>query len=292
MALTESGPVGAPRFTIGGVIATSFTVLFSNFLRFLAIMVVIVAPAAGLFFVGGFVSSALDDRELDFSFTGSLSDPVTLALVGYCAIVFLIAYSLALAAITHGALQALRGEPVGIGTCLGHSFRVLPRMFAAVLIFIVGLGVVVGGAAWAFYTAMWNWGEAVQPTLIAWGIAVVVVGLILLVLVVVLTWVFVPAVVAERAGPIACFRRSLALTKGRRWAILAIVVLTGLVNGAESVLTDAIQAAGEPTVGEALDLAFTAFITALGAVLSAVGYSRLRGEKEGVVIEDVVKVFD
>jgi hypothetical protein len=290
MALNEPGPVGPPRFTIGGVIASSFTVLFSNILQFLAITVVIVAPAGGLIFLGAFLAQGLGD--VDSEFTPWLRKPTTIVLLVYCAIVFLVGYSLLLAAITHGALQALRGERVGTGTALAQGFRILPKLFVAMLLIFVALGALLGGAGWAVYSVVSGSPVDIDRGGVAWVVVIVVVALVLFALVVVLTWVFVPAVVAERAGPIACFRRSLALTKGRRWAILAIVVLTGLVNGAESVLTDAIQAAGAPTVGEVLDLAFTAFITALSAVLSAVGYARLRGEKEGVVGEDVVKVFD
>jgi hypothetical protein len=293
MVLTEAGPAGPPRFTIGGVIATSFGVLFRNFLQFLVVTVVIVAPAGGLLMLDGFVYASQGHDFTAFGFGMWFTDLPTIALIVVGAAVFLIGYSLVLAAVTHGAHQALRGEPVGIGACLAQGFRLLPRVFAAVLIFLLVLGVILGMAVWAVFFWVWDWNEfAPDASGVALGIGIGVIALVFIALVAVLCWVFVPAVMAERAGPIQCFRRSFALTKGRRWAILAIMILTTLFNWLLSFIAQAIQGAGAAIVGEWLDLASNAFVIVLGAVLAAVGYARLRGEKEGVVVEDVVKVFE
>jgi hypothetical protein len=110
--------------------------------------------------------------------------------------------------------------------------------------------------------------------------------------IVVLVWVFVPASVVERAGPIACFRRSLALTKGRRWPIFGIVLILLIANVAASAITKLLILNGAPLGGAVLNILVALFFMALSAVLSAVGYFYLRAEKEGVAVEDVVKVFD
>jgi hypothetical protein len=44
--------------------------------------------------------------------------------------------------------------------------------------------------------------------------------------------------------------------------------------------------------GSVIDIVSGLFFSALGSVLAAVGYYTLRVAKEGVQIDDVVKVFD
>jgi hypothetical protein len=109
--------------------------------------------------------------------------------------------------------------------------------------------------------------------------------------IVILFWVFIPAIVVERAGPVDCFKRSLALTKGRRWAILGVLALVFVANFAVSLLTR-LLANIAPMASGLIDVLAMLFFMALSAVLAAVGYYFLRAEKEGVAIDDVVTVFD
>ena len=50
--------------------------------------------------------------------------------------------------------------------------------------------------------------------------------------------------------------------------------------------------AGLPLAAYSLDLVSIAFFTMVTAALAAVGYYYLRAEKEGVVIDDIARVFD
>jgi hypothetical protein len=109
--------------------------------------------------------------------------------------------------------------------------------------------------------------------------------------VVILFWVFIPAIVVERAGVIDCFKRSLALTKGRRWAILGVLAVVFVANLAVSLLIKLLVNIA-PMASVLLDVLAMLFFMALSAVLAAVGYTFLRAEKEGVAIDDVVTVFD
>jgi ACR3 family arsenite efflux pump ArsB len=107
-----------------------------------------------------------------------------------------------------------------------------------------------------------------------------------------LAWVFVPAIVIERAGPIGGFKRSLALTKGRRWPVLGIILILAIANGLTSVLTWSLMAEAAPIGGAVLNALATLFFVVLAAVLSAVGYFHLRAEKEGRALDAVVRSFD
>jgi hypothetical protein len=106
-----------------------------------------------------------------------------------------------------------------------------------------------------------------------------------------LIWVFVPAIVVERAGALECFGRSMELTKGHRWGIFGILVLITVANWLISLASQALTQVA-PVAGSVIDVASGLFFMALGPVLAAVGYYYLRAEKEGVAIDDVVSVFD
>jgi hypothetical protein len=114
----------------------------------------------------------------------------------------------------------------------------------------------------------------------------------------VMFWVFVPAIVVENSGIIACFGRSSALTKGRRWSIFGMFALIFVVLfGAELILMSQVRPEDIMAVARSgwtiwVMSAISVIITAYAAVMTSVGYYYLRAEKEGVVIEDIVKVFD
>jgi hypothetical protein len=137
---------------------------------------------------------------------------------------------------------------------------------------------------------------------IFWAIAIGI-GWVLLfvpgVILMVMFWVYVPAIVVENAGVTECFGRSRALTRGHRWGIFGMFLLLGVViAGLELILftqVEDVQAmAMAMTSGWMLwgISAVSVVITAYAAVLTSVGYYYLRAEKEGVLIEDIAKVFD
>jgi uncharacterized membrane protein len=106
-------------------------------------------------------------------------------------------------------------------------------------------------------------------------------------------WVAVPVTVIERPGVFASLSRSAVLTKGYRWRIFGAYLLITLLV---AILFGVIAVVVAPLVGVSATILVewlgSAASSAVGAVLSAVGYFRLRSIKEGVDIEDVAKVFD
>jgi hypothetical protein len=288
---------GGPRFTIGAVLSAGFSVTFRNLLRFLVIELAVAIPLIAVAAIGGVLVSA--SATIGLGGGGNLVNMEAQGWIGmiYAGVIFflfLLGYLLAQAAMTCGALQTLRGEPAGIGACLAQALRMAPQILGAGLLFFIALFAIMGGAGFLLFLqfdATPGIGVSLESSL-AFVIVVMVVALIAILVLVVLWWVFIPAIVMERAGPIACFGRSRALTKGHRWGVLAIVVLIAVANGVVSAIADQIRGGGLPLVGDILDLVSIAFFTMVTAALAAVGYYYLRGEKEGVAIDDVVKVFD
>ena len=124
----------------------------------------------------------------------------------------------------------------------------------------------------------------------------------------VIWWVVIPAAVIERPGILRSFGRSLELTKGHRWKILAaflLIVAAGIAG--QAVATEVLAPGGMAAFFSALpdDSAHREFIpyligswivivvaSAFEAVLVGVSYVLLRREKEQADMDQAVAAFD
>jgi hypothetical protein len=104
--------------------------------------------------------------------------------------------------------------------------------------------------------------------------------------------VAIPACMAERIGPIKAMSRSAFLTKGNRWRVFGIFALLSIIGGIfeQTAASGAASAVGAYSLLIALpvDVAVGAF----KAVVIGVLYYHLRVVREGIDIEQIVKVFD
>jgi hypothetical protein len=169
-------------------------------------------------------------------------------------------------AIAYAVFQRMRGRPAPLGACLSIAFRRLGPL--------VGTGLLAG-------------------LLTALGfVALIVPGI----MVFCMLYVAVPAAVVEGTGPVESLKRSALLTAGNRWIIFAlflvIAIINGLFVGILSVLLALFPLASNEgiltLVGGIVGLVFAG----LPAVANAVTYHDLRTGKEGVDVEDLVKVFE
>jgi len=193
-------------------------------------------------------------------------DPgLTLLVVAIALVTYLLLYFVLNAAVVFGTVQDLRGGRVSLGACLrGGLAAIFPVLGAGLL---AGIVTILG------------------------FIALVIPGFIAMVMV----WVAIPVAVVERRGPIECLSRSIDLTKGNRWRVLAIVVLFVIMNSFASGVVEAFAAVASDQGSMAL-IGFSTlvdiFFALLFAVTSAVGYYDLRAAKEGTDIEQIAAVFD
>jgi hypothetical protein len=164
-------------------------------------------------------------------------------------------------ALMYGVFQQLRGQPAGIGSSLAVGLRrLLPVLGTALIVAI----------------------------LVALGFVLLVVPGIILAC---MYWVAVPAAVIEGTGPLRSLKRSSALTKGHAGTIFVLMlVLSGISYavgfGLGLTLGDSPQVVEWASAGVAIPLG------TLSSVANAVGYHDLRLAKEGVGIEDLVRVFE
>jgi hypothetical protein len=265
-ATAPEGPLGR-RFTVGGVIATTFSVWWRHVLAFTALSLVVYAPLVAAF--GTFY------RDLLVPVTARPQEMARLgaALVVAWAVTALLAVIQA-GAVTYGTVRHLSGERARFGEMVRVGLRRgLP---------VVGIGIV-----------LW---------------VAVVVGLVLLVvpgvMLMVATCVAVPAAVVERPGVVGAIRRSLALTRGRRWPLFAaglsililMWVLSAVVQVGVTVLSVTLLSAGRgPQTAAVLLVASqlgNVLFSALPLVAIAVAYHDLRAEKEGVDTAALARVFE
>ena len=257
------------QFGIGRVMGTSFTVLGRNFVPFIVLSIICAVP--------NILFSLLnpDFQRLmrgDFHpapaerFSGG---HLAITLLGW--LISILCYSLNQSALVYGTVQDLQGRRADFAAIVSRGFAaLLPVIGAAIL---TTLGLTVG------------------------FVLLIVPGVILLVM----WWVTIPVIVVERADIAAAFGRSRLLTAGHRWGIFGLLILVGIIwqvivgiaGGAVGGFVGINgNLAGAFASGIITALILGIVVSAYLAVLSAVGYYFLRAEKEGIVIDDIARVFD
>ncbi len=251
-----------PRFTIGRSLSMTFAVLGRNFGPMALVAVAITA-----------IQSAID-----YALSG---DPTGGEGSG-SSILGALTYAFITAPLTYATFQDLRGARVSASEMMSRGFaRVMPVIFTSL---VVGLAVMVPIVV-AFVVGMIA-PIAMYPLLAAAGICVL--------LLIVIWFVVVPVQVMESGGFGAGFRRATALSSGRRWSILGLLLVYGVLIVAlfAAVFTVIYLASDMTLVVLLLYIPLGAFSSAIGAILPAVVYYLLRAEKEGVGIDEIARVFD
>ncbi|WP_395014954.1 hypothetical protein [Dongia sp.] len=244
------------QFQIGRVISDSIAVFGRNLGPFLVISLIIGIPylLVSLMTVASIDIEAIQATgQLPSGFWGMI---VIGILIG------MLTYALTQAALVYGTVQDLRGQRASFGDCLSRGFAVLPRVLIVAL--LASLGIWIG------------------------SMLLLVPGLILMVM----WWIVNPVLVIEGAGVGQAFSRSRDLTRGHRWQIFGILVLVGLVYWIASFLLGLVGGAIGMVGQQILSAVVMLFFSAFASVLTAVGYFYLRAEKEGIIIDDLAKVFD
>jgi hypothetical protein len=195
------------------------------------------------------------------------------------------------ATVTFGVFQYLSGARVDYGRSFGRGVaRLLPVLGVAILTWLLAIAVMaVVGILLAVFISM---AGSVASVILALLVALAVLFTILCIF-----FVAAQAVVVEGIGPLKAMSRSSWLTRGARWKVFAIVALVGAGTLlAEAIVQQAIGAQPsswtQAQLGIILSTGFTAIFSVFGAVSAAVVYHDLRQAKEGVGLEDLIRVFD
>lgn len=264
MATTASG-VEDRRMSIGGVFQRAFSTISNNLLVVLGIAVIL----------GGLPSVIVNVlmRWIIGTPTPRIGTPTDFSAM-WGAMLFSWVLAVVVGAIVQGALTRAavadyEGHRASFGECVGAALRVLLPLILVGLIF--GFAVAIG------------------------SVLLVVPGIIIMVM-----WsVAGPAVVVEREGVMAAFRRSQELTSGDRWRIfglflvlLVIYVLLALLLamiGLGGMTATSVQSLGlVPLLANVLMA--TVFNLLWGTIQPSI-YLELRQEKEGGSLQNLEQVF-
>jgi hypothetical protein len=150
------GPALAPvargrvqgQFEIGKILGESFSVYFANFIPFVLLTGVALAP---LYLLQAYITAAPE-----IAGTTALSTGLSLIVIGLSA--FLCPF-IATAAITYGVFQQMRGRDTSIGDCLGRGLSMLvPVLLLAIVqgiaIFAGYILCLVPGILWSLWWAV------------------------------------------------------------------------------------------------------------------------------------------
>jgi hypothetical protein len=255
------------RMSVGRVFQRAFSAIASNPLVILGLALV-VGALPGLLMSYLFVQMGLGTSASLAN--GTISPAGFMGAIFVSSIIGLIIASIVQAALTRATVSASEGVRASFGESLGTGLRVVLPLIGLTILFSIGI--------------MLGFMLLIVP------------GIILLTM-----WaVAIPALVIEREGVGAAFRRSSQLTKGARWKIFALFLvlliiywLLSLVIGLAGLkMYSAADSAAGLTVGNLLGSVVlgTVFNTLWGTIQPSL-YVELRQWKEGGSLENLQEVF-
>lgn len=249
---------------VGTIIGGSFSILFGNFFKFLA-----------LGFVGALLGFVVDGFVMGFEVAAGMSEPANAGLgslggTELSLIVNTVIYSVITGLVVQLAYDAKLGRSHSFGTYLRSALpAIIPIIvlnFVVWILSVIGLIALLVGALWVI--AVFS--------------------------------MIAPVAVIERAG-FGSMGRSAALTKEYRWPIVGIfIVLAIIIVLVSSVSAFGVGFAvfalaagwgGVIAMGVIISM-LTGLAYAIGGITMALIYARLREIKEGVSVDQVASVFD
>ncbi len=240
------------EFRAGDVLNRSFSVWFKNLVPFSILTLLVYSPL--VIYTLAVVSGDM-----------TLSRVQTWSMVTSLGASFL--FLLASAAICYGTFEQLRGRHAGVGKSIAVG---LSRLFP-----VLGVGILAG------------------LCVVGGFFLLIVPGVIFLCML----WVAVPVAVVEKPGVLASLKRSADLTSGYKGQIFGVAVVLWLISFGVNKLIEKMFVSDTMTLSDlrvymVVALLVTVVLYSLQAVATAVGYHDLREAKEGVDVEELVKVFE
>jgi len=245
------------EFTVAGVLDASFGTFFRNFPALVGLGLLVHLPFHLAIFAG-----ALKAESGDPSWMTNVTWLGSFLLFGIMLLVLQ-------GAVAYGVYEDLNNRSFPFGKSLGVALR---RLLPVLLVSI--LSTVLSGVA---------------------ALLLIIPGI----MVYCALWVAVPVTVVERRGIVDSLRRSGDLTVGFRLKIFLLTLVFVILNWLITFVLSAIMGSIYASVNQVHPIIYvfsyaiiSAITGALGAVLTAVGYFRLRIDVEGVDLQDLVSVFD
>lgn len=259
----------APRFSIGRTLSLSFAALWRNLWRMSAVALSVTALHIAIEFYAPAASIGLPGIGVALLVFAVVTAPLVVAVLQHL----------------HG------GRPTFAGILHGGLRRIV-RVFigTAILLFVA----IVPSSGLVTLAALLGLPEILLAVPI--GVATIYVLAILA-----MWFVVVPVLVAEQVGILSSFRRSRHLTRGHRWAVLALALVLSVMVVALAMIATTVRlslvvnAPMQMMLYPWLSLTlvpFSAFASLMTAIIPAVTYHLLQAEKEGGGSDVLARIFD
>lgn len=282
--MTDHSMAGAP-FRVGGVLSRTFSVFFRNIFSFVFLSFVVLSPTYIYQFLWGTNDFPVGDDPTEY-FEQVGAEPFILSIAGI-ALGYLVS-----AALTYGTVQDLRGAPASFGECFGKGIALIFPVLGIALAFFILLALVAVGTIVPGALIIGLLAASTESALLSF------LGMILMFVpfayMFVALWVLIPVAAIERLG-LGSFKRSMALSKGHRWRIFALLIIMlfiMMVFGMGIVLPATLFFASQYKATIAIQWVLGSVLSAFFAVYAAVSYHDLRVAKEGVDTDQIAAVFD
>lgn len=293
VAVHMDTPVASrPHFRIGRVLSRSLQLVVRNFIWIGAVLGVTI-----------FIIQSIDYALTSYFPDNQQAEPTPIQIVTALGTVFgfLIVYVVGVAIVMQGVFQYLREGRTRIGDAISRGFARAPVLIAMTLVIFVVMMLliaVVGGISAGITFSIWplrDFAANGLPSEPMDQLRMAAVGAVasLPVLFLLVIWnVGGAACMAENLGPIRSLGRSRKLTKGFRWRMTALVIITMIVwqlpQTTALIPTD--QVGRWPII--VLAFVITVAVNAVVAVIPCVTFMELRQAKEGKDIQQLANVFD
>lgn len=289
---------GFPRFSFGSTVSDIFGVIGRNFLLLCGLALLLYGVPSALFTI--YLMNSVMSLASGSAFSGSGNPLDIFSMLGTGFVLGIIG-SIFISIYTQGAmiwsvLHDLDGGKPTFGGALSAGLRFFLPILAITIIFYVAIAAI-----------------AAIPALLVFGIGVISIAVLLFLFIIIPLLVFatvllmwaVPAAINERIGPIEALSRSIYLSSGNRWKLVAMLVIYLLTA---VVVSSAISGVAMPfTMAGDLDPAspfdglmpimaiqslLNSLILVLGYPAIAATYHNLRISKEGASPEGVADIFE
>jgi hypothetical protein len=257
--LASPSPTFAPQLSTGALIQRSLSIWWKNLLRFAGFSLILFIPVV---LVVGVMAAVVAWQAFSRGGEGLGASEISLLVgIGIIAIPLLIVATVAqVGGITYSAVQQLAGRPVRFGAMFSASFK---RFFP-----LLGAGILAVLIIWGGFLLL-----IVPGVIFACALAPAI-----------------PAVMAERLGPVEAIRRSWALTRGHRASILLAALVLFLIQFGINLVAAVLGIV--PILGQLAGIAIQLCAMSLSLTLPAVAYHDLRVLKEATPTEELARVFE
>jgi len=206
--------------------------------------------------------------EFLFSDTENLSDSKDMqVLIGAAVyfVQFILSY-LVNATIVYGVISDLRGQRATVVDAINRG---LPMLLPVLIVAIIS-----------------------SISMVFGFVLFVIPGIVIMTML----WFSVPVVVAERSGIFASLSRSTQLSKGYRWKILGLILITLVITYITDFIGISVPLAildfSIVDIKTYLEILSKVIRSIIFAVISALAYHDVRIAKEGISTDDIASVFE